>query len=280
MSYSAIGSYQYGSGPCIALYANYDGTQIPGWVCPVPMQETGHKPPRPRFCEGGPHQFQQALKLGGHYPGAVDGVVGPGTVNAIKSVVAKHNLPWDGDPWSVGPSICQAVIQDALQNATCSDPSKMTVGCVVKGNGPLNKYANLQPPGASTPAPATTTTTTATTSPISSSTYRAAINPKLANMLASRIATTRLASSSTPTLGERLAASAKSVPSSPAPSTSSPGPMTYQPGPSQDPDAGSVVPQTPPELQPQGEGIPTWAYVAGGVAVLGGIGAIVMLRKK
>jgi hypothetical protein len=49
--------------------------------------------------------------------------------NAIAAVAAKHNIPWDRDPWSVGPEICTAVILDAMSRVPC--PGGLEVGCVI-----------------------------------------------------------------------------------------------------------------------------------------------------
>lgn len=266
MSYSALGSYTYGTGPCIALYANYDGTQIPGWVCPAPMQKTGHKPPRPRFCEGGPHQFQQALKLGGHYFGVVDGIVGPGTVAAIKSVTTKHGIAWNGDPWSVGPEICAAVIADALAGSPCSDPTKLKVGCAVRGYGPLDSYKSKPQALPSAPAPA----------PSSEGQTYAVIDPNVSRALTHRL----ISSSPEKTISSVAKVASRGVMTTSPPASSALATKQRSPIPQRDVEV-PVTPQTPPELPPEtSKKVPTWAYVAGGVAAIGGIGAIVMLRNK
>ena len=75
--------------------------------------------------------MQQALKLAGYNPGPVDGNPGSQTLSAIAAVAAKHGIAWNGDPFSVGPEICTAVIIDAVAKVACGPASPLEVGCVI-----------------------------------------------------------------------------------------------------------------------------------------------------
>jgi peptidoglycan hydrolase-like protein with peptidoglycan-binding domain len=219
------------------LYVDYDGTWIPDSICPEPTGQTGHHPPRPRFCYGGPHAMQQALKLAGYNPGPVDGKPGSQTLSAIAAVAAKHGIPWNGDPFSVGPEICTAVIIDAIAKVPCPDYGPLEVGCVRPPTTPPSL------PGAPPPPPP-------------SNGGRVVIGSKAALLRQVRPAPARQIVAAKDSLLRRVV------------STEAGG--EPEPPPAQPP---------PQELPMNGGGVPTWAYIAGGAVVVGGV-AYFVLRKK
>lgn len=241
MSYSSFGA-THRPGPCIRLYANYLGTNIGGWICPVEPGQTTHQPPRPRPCEGGLNQVQEALRLLGRYRGEVDGLPNAETERAIRSIADDHGISWNGDLWCIGADICNAIIQESLQKIPCPrDGSDLVPGCIQTGGGPMNKYIDLvYPPQPSSP-PATS----------SESTYaptRKVLTLDSAKRLQESIRTPSK-SSKLPTLVRRDLV--------------------------QD---GSQYMASGPQIQEEDSEIP-WKLI-GGAAIVGGIGAIVLLQQK
>jgi hypothetical protein len=135
MSYSALGMATNDPSSCMQLYVEYQpGVNLPDALCPAPTELTGTHPPGPMFCGRGIQPMQQALKIAGLYAGAIDGVVGPGTLGGLGAVAAKYGIAWNGDPFSVGPELCAAVMKEAAAKATCPG-GVLQPGCVVPPTG-------------------------------------------------------------------------------------------------------------------------------------------------
>lgn len=243
MSYASMGAFGNGVGiSCARMQTEMPGTgtYMPGQICGEYPGKTGHHPPRPRICGGaGIMDVQNGLKLAGMYQGPIDGHVNAGFTAVIGAIAAAYNVPWDGNAFTIGPNLCGAIIAEVSKGApscTSGYDKSYELNCVAKPSGPL-----MEPLPDSAPPPPPPPPTGGSKITIGRSAFRRVAAAPKVNILASRDALRRVASTT------EADVSAEPVPE----------------------DTLAPVPEV-------AEGIPTWAYVAGGAVVLGGVAYFVL----
>lgn len=128
MSYAAFGAL---NPRCMELQADYgQGVYLPIKVCPAPTGKTGDSPPRPAWCDYATVGVKQAMKLAGLYSGPIDPNPTPATLDAMMAIARRNNVAWNGDPWTVSPELCSAIIRETSAKAPHCAGRADRVGCI------------------------------------------------------------------------------------------------------------------------------------------------------